>query len=85
MINLLLPLLALGLAQEPCDKACRADINDDGVVNIVDLQLFLKDYDGVINENTPRVDLNCDGLETITDYVTLLTFFGTTLSEDACE
>ena len=85
MFNLLLPLLALGLAQEPCGGICRADINDDGIVNILDLQLFLKDYDGVVDENTPNVDLNCDGLETITDYVTLLSFFGATLPENACE
>lgn len=84
MINLLLPLLAFGLAQDPCDQDCRADINGDGVVNIVDLQLFLKDYDGVINENTANVDLNCDGLETITDYVILLSQYGSTVSEN-CE
>lgn len=84
MFNLLLPLLVLGLAQEPCESLCRADINDDGMVSMQDLQLFLSFYDGVIDENTELIDLNCDGLESITDYTILLSQYGSTVSEN-CE
>lgn len=79
MINLLLPLLAFGLVQNPCDTACRADINDDGVVSMKDLQLFLSFYDGVIDDNTQRIDMNCDGLENITDYTIFLSQYGNTV------
>lgn len=85
MFNLLLPLLALGLAQEPCNNLCNADINNDGVVSIVDLQTFLKHFDGNIDENTDLIDMNCDGLETITDYTILLSFYGQTLPSNICE
>ena len=85
MFNLLLPLLALGLAQEPCNSFCNADINDDGVVNIVDLQTFLRYFDGNVDENTDLIDMNCDGLETITDYTILLSFYGQTLPGNLCK
>ena len=77
MFNLLLPLLlAVMPASDECQSACNSDMNDDGVVSSADLTLFLTYYDGVTDEYTYLVDINCDGIESITDYTTLLAYDG---------
>ena len=53
------------------------DANKDGIVDIVDLQTFLKDFDGEVDANTVRVDFDCDGQETIADFRLFVSYFGT--------
>jgi hypothetical protein len=78
MLCLLLPLLAT-VVPAPVDSCgiCNIDANNDGIVNIVDLQTFLKDFDGEVDANTVRVDFDCDGQETIADFRLFVSYFGT--------
>lgn len=86
MFNLLLPLwLAVVPVTEDCVAGCRADFNDDGVISTQDLQSFLQFYDGIVDENTELVDLNCDGNETVTDYVIFLSFYGQHVDALGCD
>ena len=49
-----------------CVAACPADIDDDGVVNVVDLLSLLGAWD------TPGGDINGDGTTSVTDLLDLL-------------
>lgn len=76
-MNLLLPLLlAMPVAAAPSCGICNIDGDRDGDIDVKDLQIFLTHYDGVVDSNTPLVDFNCDGEETIGDYLVFLTYFG---------
>jgi hypothetical protein len=77
MINLLLPLLlAMPVAEEPRCGMCNIDGDQNGLVDVKDLQIFLTNFDGVVDESPSPADLNCDGEETIADYLMFLTYFG---------
>ena len=53
-----------------CVAACPADIDDDGVVNVVDLLSLLGAWD------TPGGDINGDGTTSVTDLLDLLAAWG---------
>ena len=51
-----------------CNRICRADFNDDGIVNTFDVIAYLRAY----NAADPRADMNGDGIVNTLDFLVFL-------------
>ena len=82
IIGLSLVLLPMSHAQ---DLKLAADVNADGVVNILDLTLVAKDFGEIItaDQPAPNPDVDGDGTVDIRDLTLVAKYFGETVAHPA--
>ena len=60
-----------------CGSLISGDVNNDGVINILDVSLIISGFHGLIPEGSlSTVDLNCDGIIDVLDISAIIATFG---------
>jgi len=62
--------------EQPSFRDCEGDFDNNGVVNITDLLIFISSF----SSYNPSIDMNGDGFVGVTDLIIFITLLGTSCS-----